>query len=176
MERSQRKLYWQSAVVTLGSVGLMALSLLHLRGRHPDLKPIPADRGPVLDFVAPEKVRRWFDPAEIARPATLTNLDNPFFTRHFEPPPKPKPKPPPTTRQIELLYQGSIRTSEERQHAFIRAEGKTLVVTNGQHLVANLGVHRISLNQVLITNTSGRTNVLIFRKPTKVVVPIPKKK
>jgi hypothetical protein len=176
MERSQRKLYWRSALVTLGSVGLMAFSLLHLRGRMPELKPIPADRGPVLDFVAPEKVRRWFDPAELARPATLTNVDNPFFTRHFEPPPKPKPKPPPTTRKIKLLYQGSIRTSEERQHAFIRAEGKTLVVTNGQHLVANLGVQRISLNQVILTNTSGQTNILVFRVPAQVVVPISPKK
>ena len=156
-------------------MALITASLRQLRGRMPDLQPIPADKGPVLDFVSPDKVRRWFDPDELARAAVRTNADNPFFTRHFEPPPKPKPQPPPTTRQIELLYQGSIRTSQERQHAFIRVEGKTLIVTNGAPLVANLGVHRISLNQVLITNTAGQTNVLTFRVPAQVTVPIGKK-
>lgn len=174
MERLQAKQYWMATAVTLGSLALIVISLLQLRGRMPDLQPIPADKGPVLDFVSRDKVARWFDPEELARAAVLTNVDNPFFTHHFEPPPKPKPKPPPTTRQIELLYQGSIRTSQERQHAFIRAEGKTLIVTNGAPLVANLGVHRIALNEVLITNTAGQTNVLTFRVPAKVTVPLGK--
>lgn len=174
MENDSNRNYWMAVTVTLGAIALGTASLMSVPDRIPALKPIPEDQGPVLDFVAPEKVEAWFSPKELARPVTQAGAENPFFTRHFEPPPQPAPPPPATTRQAELLFQGIIRSSQERPHAFIRAEGKTHILTNGAPLLADLFVARISLEQVVLTNLAGRTNVLVFRQPVKVEVPVGK--
>ncbi|MCB1125383.1 MAG: hypothetical protein KDM81_02730 [Verrucomicrobiae bacterium] len=161
-----------AVLVTLGSVALAVASLRSVPDKVPQLEAIPEDQGPVLDFVAPEKIQAWFSPKELARPAVQTNSENPFFTRYFEPPPKPAPPPPATTRQTSLLFQGMIRSSQERPYAFIVADGKTLIVTNGAPLVADLAVARIELDQVVLTNVAGLTNILPFRKPAQVEVPL----
>lgn len=174
MESESNRNYWMAVVVTLGAIGFGVASLMNVPDQALELEPIPENQGPVLDFVAPEKVQAWFSPEELARPVTQERTENPFFTRHFEPPPQPAPPPPATTRQVDLLFQGIIRSSRERPHAFIHAEGKTHIVTNGAPLLADLFVARIAPEQVVLTNLDGRTNVLAFRKPEKVEVPVGK--
>ncbi|MCP5516115.1 MAG: hypothetical protein H7A45_02530 [Verrucomicrobiales bacterium] len=164
--------YWMAFAVSAGAVAIILASLLHIRGTMPKLASISENSGPVLDFVAPEKVQRWFDPAELARLAVSTNPVNPFFTRHFEPPPKAPPPPPPSTRQASLLYQGSLRTSQERLLAYLLVEDKLLILTNGSPVIADHAIARITLQQVILTNTAGETNVLTFRVPAQVQVPV----
>lgn len=174
METESTRNYWMAVIVTLGSVALAIAGLKRVPDKIPELEAIPADQGPVLDFVAPDKVQAWFSPEELARPVVQTNTENPFFTRYFDPPPAPAPPPPATTRQASLLFQGIIRSSQERPYAFIIADGKTHIVTNGAPLIADLAVARIELDQVVLTNLSGGTNVLAFRKPAQVEVPLGK--
>ncbi|RME94793.1 MAG: hypothetical protein D6766_04920 [Verrucomicrobia bacterium] len=159
-------------LVTAGAIALWLATLAQIPMKRPELAPIPTERGPALELISGGRIADWFDPARIAALIPTNAPDNPFFTRHFEPPPKPPPKPPPTTRRASLFYQGSIRTSGERLHAFIRFDNKTVIVTNGAHLGANLYVARIAVEQVTVTNTAGVTNVLPWRKPVTIEVPI----
>jgi hypothetical protein len=172
MENESTRNYWMAVLVTFGSIALAIAGLRSVPDRIPELDPIPEDQGPVLDFVAPEKVQAWFSPEELARPVVQEDSENPFFTRYFEPPPQPKPPPPATTRQASLLFQGMIRSSRERPYAFIVADGKTHILTNGAPLIADLAVARIELEQVVLTNVNGGTNILTFRKPAQITVPL----
>lgn len=172
MERGRIQQAWMSLLVSAGTLALLLVTIGQIPMRQPDLAPIPTERGPALDLISGGHIGTWFDPAQVAALLPSNAVDNPFFTRHFEPPPQPPPKPPPTTRQANLFYQGSIRTSGERLHAFIQFDGKTVIVTNGAHLGANLYVSRIEVDQVTLTNTAGVTNVLLWRKPARIEVPI----
>lgn len=174
MNGDRNNQYWMAFAVSVGSVAVMVASLLDVGGTMPKLASISEDAGPVLDFVSPDKVARWFDPAELARLAVATNAVNPFFTRHFEPPPTKPPPPPPSTRQASILYQGTLRTSQERLLAYLQVEDKLLILTNGSPVIADHAIARITLQQVILTNTAGQTNVLTFRAPAQVEVPVAK--
>ncbi len=171
MEGNRANQYWMALGVTVGAMTLVVASLIHWGGSMPELDAISADSGPILDFVAPEKVQRWFDPDVLAQLAVGTNVVNPFFTTHFQPPPKPKPKPPPTTRTATLLFQGSVRTSQERLLAYILVEDKLSILTNGATVIADHVIAGLTARQVILTNALGETNVLTFRAPTTVTVP-----
>lgn len=179
MDNETSRHYWTAASVTVGCLVLTVAGLLTLPGTMPTLAPIAADSGPLLDFVTPERVAQWFDPVELARLANTTDADNPFFTHHFDPPPPPPPPPPdppppppPTTRMAPMLFQGTVRTSEERLLAYLRIEERLLILTNGAPVLADVGIARISPQQVVLTNSAGRTNILLFRVPAEVEVPI----
>ena len=96
-----------------------------------------------------------------------TNLSNPFFTAHFQP-----PKPPaPTTRKVNMIYQGFVQSTDGDKQAFVRVDDTNLTAALGRPIVADLAVSDINVQSLTLTNSASRTNVLEFNKSTSVEVP-----
>jgi len=173
------------AATAAGALGLAAAALLDWGGKDSSLPPLPVLKSAPSSPLVAEEARALFRRLESSTNAASSNRVNPFYTKHFIPPPpkpKPKPKPPPpkpkpppkpATRQIQLLYQGCIITSDGRKLAYVR-NGKTMqVLTNGAVVAADFRVAAIALDALSLTNAQGKTNVLPFRKPATLTVPAP---
>jgi len=98
-----------------------------------------------------------------------TNLSNPFFTAHFQP---PKP-PPPTTRKVSMIYQGFFQSTDGDKQAFVRVDDANLTVALGAPIVADLAVSEINVRTLTVTNSASRTNVLEFNQTVSLEVPAP---
>jgi len=131
-----------------------------------------ADNGtPAAATLPPvNKLDRLFAPGAWPDTIVATNSLNAFYTRHFIPPSVPAP-PPPSTRKIELVYQGFYQTDEGRQ-AVVKYADSFLVSPEGSLLTANLFSAEITASTLLLTNSSGATNLLQLNAKQEIEVPI----
>jgi hypothetical protein len=158
--------FWIAAAVLIGSIVLLALTISHLGGRVPALKPFGRPAGGTNERPTLKQVEGWFQAASLTRLIAQTGSPNPFFTLHFQPPP------PPTTRKVELTYHGNITPSTGSRRAFVRVDTNSMVFTNGARVVADHAIQEIALRTLILTNAAGQTNVLEFNIKRVLEVPI----
>lgn len=101
----------------------------------------------------------------------LTNQDSPFFTQHFVPAPKPAP-PPPTTKKIELVYLGFYAAQGGMPQTMVKLGDKYLITPLGSNVTANLYAAQASVLSLLLTNSTGQTNLLRVNVKKEVEVPL----
>lgn len=117
------------------------------------------------------KLDLLFSPAGVVQSVSATNLPNPFFTTHFVPP-APVAPPPPTTRNLDVVYQGYYQTEAGPKFAVISLAGGLKVTKIGALLATNWFVADANLQTVLLTNTSGQTNLLNLNTNKQIEVPV----
>ncbi|MBE7504201.1 MAG: hypothetical protein HS113_28720 [Verrucomicrobiales bacterium] len=167
MPPSLAKSFWLSVAALALLAGLLLLTLPRLGGRVPALKPLSSATNGVPDnWLAFREAERWFRPLELTRLTAQTNVLNPFFTLHFQPPP------PPSTKTVELTYLGFLASSEGLRRAFVQIDDATRVFSNGATVVANHAVQDIARRTLVLTNADGRTNVLEFRVKKALQIPL----
>jgi hypothetical protein len=158
-------------LATLLLVGLLILLFLVLRDYGVGLPqfPIPARRSEsALIPITENRLEELLTPSAVPTLHT-TNLNNPFFTAHFQP-----PKPPaPTTRKVNMTYQGFFQTTDGDKYAFVRVDDTDVTIARGRPIVADLHVAEINVRTLVLTNTASRTNVLEFNQTVPVEVPTP---
>ncbi len=166
MSSTLQRQFWFAIATLAGLATLLSLTLLGLGGRVPDLRPLGGEGRVTPEWPSPAQVGDWFSVGELARAVRQTNAINPFFTRHFQPPP------PPSTRRVTLTYQGSLESSDGKVRAFVLVDTNTLALAAGAVVVADHAVKSIALRTLILTNAAGQTNVLEFSVPKPLEVPI----
>ncbi len=152
-------------VALAGLLLVLGLTLAHLGGRVPALKPLgnglARDPG---EWPGLQPTAGWFSRPALTRLLAETNSPNPVFTRYFQPPP------PPTTRPVELTYLGYLEGSRGRR-AFLQINQETRTLPEGAVVVANHRIHQIARRTLVLTNDAGQTNVLEFNIKKVLIVP-----
>lgn len=126
----------------------------------------PATRLPAREF------QGLFGTDRVPALQVPTNQLGAFYTLYFQPPPKPQP-PPPTTRRVEMTYLGYFEAGGKPRSAIVRLGDAQAIVPVGSNLVANVSVNAIELRTLVLTNTAGVTNWILFNVKTNLEVPIP---
>jgi hypothetical protein len=166
MSHTVEKLIWMATLVLVVLVALLGITVVNLGGRVPALKPLGNGSRTATEWPTPAQVGGWFDLASLTRLTSQTNGINPFFTRHFQPPP------PPTTRPAELTYLGYFQGGTRAPRALILLDQATLPFNQGSVVVADHRVASIARRTLVLTNTAGATNVLEFNLKKVLIVPI----
>ena len=156
---------WVSLALLAGLAVLAVGTVLQLGGGMPPMRPLPAGGESPRDFLASGRVQNWFSPENSLHALTPTNSAGAFFTLHFQ------PAPPPPTRQVRLLYQGTVQPADGPVVAYLRLDDRLLVLINGANVVADHSIQEISRQAVTLTNAANSTNVVEFRKTVTLEVP-----
>lgn len=159
---------WFAALVHLGLWALLVFVLVTLGGRAPrfSLATVPAP--PSEDPIPTSTIQRLFGARVPFATLQESNLLNPFFTRHFEPPVVPAP----TTRRVELTYHGFFQTADSPLTALLNVGGLILPLTPGATAVADLAVAEITFATLTLTNAAGQPTPLPVNVKRPVDVPI----
>jgi hypothetical protein len=160
---------WFAAVVHAGLWLLLYLAVTGFRGKSPDYHVADAVSTQPQSLAPVGKLVNLFSPGIWPKPFAHTNSLNPFFTRHFIPPPAPAP----TTRKIELTYQGYYQTSEGAKQAIVKLADAFFVTPIGAKVTANLYAVEATLQSLTLTNSSAQTNLLLLNVKKEIEVPIP---
>lgn len=152
--------------LVMALLALLVGTFMQTRGQMPALQPLRVGQTGALRWAEGTGAQRWFSTNAATCLLSVVNRPNPFFTLHFEPPP------PPRTRPVSLLFQGSFTSSGGTNYGYVLMGNQTLIVTNGQRIVADYAVKKIAFPVMVLTNAVGRTNVLQFDKTTEVQVPV----
>jgi hypothetical protein len=158
-------------LATLLLVGLLILLVLVLRDYGVGLPQFPNTSRrseSVLIPITENRLEELLTPSAVPTLHT-TNLNNPFFTAHFQPPTPPAP----TTRKVNMTYQGFYQTADGDKYAFVQVDDTDVTVASGRPIVADLSVSEINVQTLTLTNSASRTNVLEFNRTTSVEVPAP---
>ncbi|MHB1306345.1 MAG: hypothetical protein ACYDC1_03420 [Limisphaerales bacterium] len=157
---------WVSLALLAGLAVLAVGTVLQLGGGMPPMKPLPAGGETPRDYLAASRVQNWFSPENSRQALAPSNSVSAFFTLHFQPPP------PPPTRQVRVLYQGTVQPAEGPVVAYLRLDDRLLVLTNGAQVVADHSIRDITRQSVTLTNAANTaTNVVEFRKTVTLEVP-----
>ena len=160
---------WFAALVHAGLWGLLALTLAALGGRAPRFGEATTHAPPLPDPIPTARIQKLFGAAAPSLSLAATNLANPFFTRHFQPPVVL----PPTTRKVELTYHGFFNAADGPKTALVKVDEALTPVVAGGKAVANLFVADVSWQLLILTNAAGQTNLLPLSAKKLVEVPIP---
>ncbi len=160
---------WFAALVHAGLWTLLLLALAALGGRAPFFSAAQAPSAPPEELIPTRIIKRLFGSLPARATLSDTNLTNPFYTRHFEPPVVP----PPTTRRVELTYHGFFQTTDGPLTALVRVGENILPVVAGGRAVADLAVADITLPTLTLTNAAAKTNLLRLNLKQDVEVPLP---
>ncbi len=132
---------------------------------------------PELTYFAPigAKINRArqldeaFSSAMIPRFKPPKATSDPFYT---PPPPAPPPAPPPSnTKQLELLYQGFVNSSQGEKKAFVMVGDKLVVGGVGTKVVLNYLIAGISPTVLSLKDDSGKELPLSFNAKMPIQVP-----
>ena len=151
---------------------LLYLALMGVGGKNPDFREAQAFSTPPQSPAPVAKLDRLFTPGAWPKSLGDTNALNPFFTRHFIPPPTPAP-PPPTTRKIELTYQGYYQMVDNPKQAMVKLGDAFLVAAVGAKLTANVFAAEATMQTLTLTNLAGQTNIIQLNTKKEIEVPIP---
>jgi hypothetical protein len=159
-----------AAAVVLAGLGLLLyLTILHLDGRAPVYQELA---GPQMAASVPVPVSRLggvfdSDPSLLAFDAA--KQPSAFYTSHFGPAPAP---PPPTTRMFGLTYLGFYSSAAANRRVMVQMDAGYLVIPVGERALSNLFVADATFKELVLTNTSGQTNLLLLNTKKAVEVPI----
>lgn len=158
---------WFAALIHVGLWLLLILALAALGGRTPRFSAATTPGAASPDPVPTGIIQRLFSARLPLDKLNATNLSNPFFTRHFEPPVVPAP----TTRKVELTYHGFYQTTDGPMTALLKVGENIVPVAVGARALADLFVADISFPTLVLTNAASLTNALPLN--TKKVVDVP---
>lgn len=154
---------------------LLALIISHMGGKAPEYHEVTSLSLPALTPVPVTRLEPLFAPSDWPGKVLDTNRPNPFYTTAFLPTPKPAPAPPPpppTTRKVTLVYQGFYQTTGGPQMVTLKtAEGFTSAPVGAQ-ILTNHFIATATFDTLALTNTSGKTNLLMLNKATELEIPI----
>lgn len=120
----------------------------------------------------------------VSQPVTTPTNINPFFTTNYvppppppEPPPKkpepiPKPPPKPTFEDIELTFQGVLKSSDGVLSAYIRREDKSTRCSAGDEIGNGLTLTDIQSSRLILQHAGGQEFQLPFNQLTKLRIPL----
>ena len=162
---------WFAIGVHLGLWCVLYLAVTHLGGKTPQFHIADSASAPSPEPVPVAKMDSLFAPGQWAIPRAGSNTLNPFFTRYFVPIPSPKP-PEPTTRKIELTYQGFYQAGDDLKHAVVNVGGDFVVASVGASIATNLFVADATLQNLVLTNLSAQTNLLLLNAKKEIEIPI----
>jgi hypothetical protein len=162
---------WFATVVHVGLWCVLYLAIIHLGGKTPEFRiadsSVPPAPGPV-PVAAMESI---FSPAHWPNSQALTNIPNPFFTTHFVPAPAPAPVPP-TMRKVEVTYQGYYQAGDTLKHVIVKVGDLFVAAVAGAPITTNLFVADASMQNLLLTNLNGQTNLILLNSKQQIEVPI----
>jgi hypothetical protein len=150
---------------------VLYLAVAQLGGTTPEFRVADSSTPPAPGPVPITAMDSLFSPAQWPNPNALTNVPSPFFTTHFVPVPSPVP-PPPTTRKVEVTYQGFYQAGDSVKHAIVKVGEAFVAAVAGAPVTTNLFVADASLGNLVLTNFTGETNVILLNMKKEVEVPI----
>jgi hypothetical protein len=161
---------WFAVIVHILLWCLLYVALRGMGGRTPEFRDAKASSAPPQTVVPVNKLDELFAATPGWPTNHATNETGPFYTRHFIPPTAPVP-PAPTTKKIELTYQG-FYDAEGGKRTIVKFGDEFLVSALGAKITANLYAAQASMQSLLLTNTSGQTNLLLLNTKKEIEVPI----
>ena len=156
-----------AALLLAGLAALLVFVALNLGGTLPVLPRPKARPASAPSTVPVAAVSGLLDAPPPPHWNPTNQILSPFHTTYYIPPP-PQP---PTTRKVELTYQGSVKSADGRERAFVKVGDALLVATNGTKVVADYAIATIALRSVLLTNAAGATNLLLFNAKKEIEIP-----
>ena len=160
---------WFAGLVLAGLGLLLYLALAHLDGKAPAYQEISVPQSTPDMPVPVSRLGGLFERATIPILADPSRQESGFFTRHFGPAPAP---PPPTTRIFELTYLGFYSAAGSNRQVMVRMGDGFFVAPVGERALSNLFVASATLQEMVLTNNTGQTNLLPLNKKQPVEVPI----
>jgi len=162
---------WLAILTNAGLWILLYLALTGLRGKPPVMHEADGTSAPPQRIVPVGKAELLLNQANWPQLTPATNTDNPFFTKHFIPPPAPPP-PAPTTRKIELTYLGFYTSDGSKKQLIVKLADALLVTPLGSKLTANLYAADATALSLTLTNSTPQTNLLQLNVKKELEVPI----
>ena len=162
---------WLAILTHAGLWILLYLALTGLRGKPPVMHEADGTSAPPQRIVPVGKAELLLDRANWPQLTPATNTDNPFFTKHFIPPPAPPP-PAPTTRKIELTYLGFYTSDGSKKQLIVKLADELLVRPLGTKLTANLYAADATVLSLTLTNSTPQTNLLQLNVKKELEVPL----
>jgi hypothetical protein len=162
---------WLVVCLHVGIWVLIYLAAANLGGKAPDLHESDSFSTPPSRLPPVAKLSHLFATGVWPKSVLETNAVDPFFTRHFIPPPPPSP-PAPTTRKIDLTYQGFFQTADAPKQTILKMGDVFLITPLGAKVTANLFVSDVTAQTLTLTNLSNQTNVLTLNTKKEIEVPI----
>jgi hypothetical protein len=152
-------------------IGLLLLILLVFAGyegsipRRPEFKRHTARTS---DVVPIESMESTVSTSRLTQIQIPDGLLNPFHTEFYRPAPAVAP---PKTLTIEIAYRGSYESAEGDGLAFIGIAGTSKTLGPGAQVIEGWFIGNIGLQSLVLTNTTGMSNVVKFRGTTKIEIP-----
>jgi hypothetical protein len=162
---------WFAIGIHAGLWCVLYLAVIHLGGKTPDFRIAESSTAPSPGPVPVAKMDSLFTSAEWPISQGGTNTPNPFFTSYFVPAPSPTP-PAPTTRKIEVTYQGFYTAGDDVKHAVVKVADSFVVASIGAPIVTNLFVADAGLQNLMLTNLTAQTNLLLLNTKKEIEIPI----
>ena len=156
---------WFSALLLAGLIILLALVLFGFGGGLPDITLPPGPRAASSSPPPDAPIPDLFTTSGVPALEVSTNVVNPFFTLHFQPPA------PPPTKKVPLLYLGCVESSTGVLRAYVSVADKLQVLPLGEKVIADYAIQEISLKMLVLTNTAGQTGIFGFNTNSTIEVP-----
>jgi len=166
---------WLAIGVHAGLWLLVYLVVLGLRGRSTEYTEANAYSEPAQSPAPVARLGSLFGPNQLPKPLGDTNLLNLFYTRHFVPPPAPAappPPPPPTTRKVEMTYLGYYQAADSPLQIMVKMPSGFVVTHIGALIETNEYVAQATMQMLVLTNRSARTNLLPLNIKQDIEVPL----
>ena len=162
---------WFAIGMHVGLWCVLYLAVTHLGGKTPDYRIAETSTVASPGPVPVASMESLFASTQWPNPQGGTNSLNPFTTSYFVPVPSPTP-PAPTTRKIEVTYQGFYQAGDDMKHAVVKVADSFVVASIGASIATNLFVADASLQNLILTNLSAQTNLLLLNAKKEIEIPI----
>lgn len=162
---------WFNAGVHVGLWCILYLALTHMGGKTPQFRVTDSSTPPAPAPVPVETMDGLFAPTQWPNALLATNLASPFYTTYFVPIPKPTP-PPPTTRKVEVTYQGYYEAGDTVKHIIVKVGDAFVAAVIGAPITTNLFVADASMQNLMLTNLSAETNLILLNAKKEIEIPI----
>ncbi|HLH53784.1 MAG TPA: hypothetical protein VKY92_09230 [Verrucomicrobiae bacterium] len=162
---------WFSTAVHVGLWCVLYLALIHLGGKTPEFRVADSANPPPPGPVPVGNMEGLFSPAQWPSPSGMTNTHSAFYTTYFVPVPAPAP-PPPTTRKVAVTYQGFYEAGDTVKHVIVKIDDSYVAAVIGGPVTTNLFVADASLQNLVLTNQSAQTNLILLNAKREIEVPI----
>lgn len=120
------------------------------------------------DFQSMRLYAPLFENAQIPGGLYTNETGNPFFTRHFEPPP-PVVK---THETHTLIYRGFFEVRPGQGRAYVTVNKTENRLALGEELVGGFQLAEMALRTLTVTNAAGEVHVLEFLAPYTITIPL----
>jgi hypothetical protein len=162
---------WFATAVHVGLWLVLYLAVTHLGGKTPEVHVVDSSMPPAPGPVPVANMEGLFSPSQWPAPQSPTNAPNPFYTKYFVPVQAPAP-PPPTTRKVDVTYQGFYEAGDTVKHVIVKVGDAFVAAVIGAPVTTNLFVADASMQNLMLTNLSGQTNLIILNTKKEIEVPI----